>query len=190
MKYYISDLHFGSEKALKIDKLCHIGTQERNKMIAERWNRAVRATDEVYILGDVMCSTDDASAIEILKSLNGKKHLILGNHDVSNSTEFLSCFEAVDKYKSIIDDGRKVFLCHYPVLFYPGQHKDGYMIYGHVHTTQDYDLILKWRKEIAEIGMNDKIFNVGCMVGYMDFTPRTLDELTDFHKARKGVQDG
>ncbi len=189
MKYYISDLHFGSEKVLKIDHIYHIGIKERNNMIVERWNGVVKDTDEVYIVGDVMCGSDGTAVIDILKRLNGKKHLIFGNHDVSGA-EFISCFESVDKHRSIIDDGRKVFLSHYPVLFYPGQHKDGYMIYGHVHTTHDYDLILKWRKEIAEIGMNDKIFNVGCMVGYMDFTPRTLEKFTEFHKARKGMQDG
>ena len=107
--------------------------------------------------------------------------LITGNHEKCDSAGFQACFESEDKFSEILDEGRKVFLCHYPILFFPGQHKDGYMLYGHVHTTQDYDLIEKWKADMEKEGLNSKIFNVGCMVDYMNYTPRTLDELIAFH---------
>lgn len=182
MKYYISDLHFGNEKALKIDEQDHIGMRSRAEMIVERWNNTVSEKDEVYIIGDVLWPANAAVGIEFLKKLNGRKHLITGNHEKCDSAQFKACFESEDKFSEIIDEGRKVFLCHYPIMFFPGQHKDGYMLYGHVHTTQDYDLILKWRADMEKEGLNNKIFNVGCMVDYMNFIPRTLDELIAFNE--------
>lgn len=181
MNYYISDLHLGNEKALKIDEQDHIGTKPRAEMIIERWNNTIGEKDEVYILGDVLWPDNAAFGIAILKKLNGRKHLITGNHEKCDSAGFQACFESEDKFSEILDEGRKVFLCHYPILFFPGQHKDGYMLYGHVHTTQDYDLIEKWKADMKKEGLNSKIFNVGCMVDYMNYTPRTLDELIAFH---------
>ena len=55
------------------------------KTLISNWNHRVSSLDDVYILGDFILnhtSENDALAtLEILKLLNGKKHIIPGNHD-------------------------------------------------------------------------------------------------------------
>ena len=48
--------------------------------IIKRWNRTVTPQDHTYILGDfAFCNAE--KAIQHLQRLNGKKTLIIGNHD-------------------------------------------------------------------------------------------------------------
>ena len=57
------------------------------------------------------------------------------------------------------------------------------MLCGHVHNTKENDWLEKWRTEIRKQRILDgggnygNIINVGCMMPYVDYTPRTLDEL-------------
>lgn len=57
-------------------------------------------------------------------------------------------------------------------------------LYGHIHQTRDTKTFEKydkmWEKEIGIIGIigiTFKAANVGCMIDYMDYTPRTLEEI-------------
>lgn len=56
--------------------------EEMNETIIQKWNKTVSAEDDVYILGDVILG--DPSNIEYVKRLNGKIHIVLGNHDTAN----------------------------------------------------------------------------------------------------------
>lgn len=51
--------------------------------------------------------------------------------------------------------------------------------YGHVHNTREWELIEKWKKEQWAMGIPSRLINVGCMMAYMNYTPRTLDELLE-----------
>lgn len=64
------------------------------------------------------------------------------------------------------------------------------MLCGHVHTTAENILLEKWRRELkarsAMVGLDfvpnlGQIYNVGCMMPYMGYTPRTLDEIIHRH---------
>ena len=57
-----------------------------------------------------------------------------------------------------------------------------YMLYGHVHTTKEYDYVKWLRKTLAanrEVHGTPltNFINVGAMMPYMNYTPRTLDEI-------------
>ena len=50
--------------------------------------------------------------------------------------------------------------------------------------SSDYDLVLKFQKEVMDLykskGENPdccKMYNVGCMMEYMDYYPRTFEEI-------------
>jgi len=186
MNYYIADLHFGFERVLVIDKLDVESAEKRNKLVIARWNSVVADDDDVYIAGDIMWETaTQDKAFEIVKKLKGRKHLAVGNHDKMTSDEFKKCFVSIEGFYDIIDNGRPVFVSHYPIMFYPHQHRGGYMIYGHVHKSHEYSHTLKWSEELSENGVMSNMFNVGCMLKHMDFTPRTLDELIKHGKEIK-----
>lgn len=49
-------------------------------------------------------------------------------------------------------------------------------LYGHVHATPEYYRLLK----AMEIVGTKNAYNVGCMMEYMDYTPRTLEEILNY----------
>ena len=57
------------------------------------------------------------------------------------------------------------------------------MLCGHVHNTSENQWLEQWRSELIGrreadgLGNFGHIINVGCMMPYMDYTPRTLDEI-------------
>ena len=51
------------------------------------------------------------------------------------------------------------------------------MLYGHVHKKSWWQMIEKWKAEQHQAGIESNLINVGCMMDYMNYTPRTLDEL-------------
>ena len=72
-----------------------------------------------------------------------------------------------------------VHACDYPILFYKNQHYGAVMLYGHVHNTREWSLVEKWKNEQWTMGIPSRLINVGCMMAYMNYTPRTLDELLE-----------
>ena len=108
MNYYISDTHFGHPKAIWQDNRPFHDVSEMDHFIIKRWNQKVRKTDHVYICGDLCgwnikdrkhSSTDEKCLEWYLHHLNGRKHLIAGNHDMNilksrSALEYLESVEA------------------------------------------------------------------------------------------------
>ncbi len=192
MRYYISDLHFFHENLnTKMDRRGFASVEEMNEYMIKQWNQKVRNNDEVVILGDLSWGSG-AETNELLKRLRGKLYLIEGNHDnFLKDKEFdVSRFKWVKPYEELNDNKRKVILCHYPIMCYNGQYrvdKEGnpktYMLYGHVHDTQDQRLIEQFQeitRNTSAVGPDGQrqipcnMINCFCM--YSDYTPLTLDE--------------
>ena len=115
--------------------------------------------------------------------------LIRGNHDPKQFSQTTKKFLAdVKDYKEITDNGRHVILSHYPIPFHKADYNpDCWMLYGHVHTTREYDFMEKLRQEVKASHTEDghcvgNWINVGCMMPWMDYTPRTLDEIIEREK--------
>ena len=192
MNYYISDLHFGCQNKYEERTL------EHDKLIKENWNKTVTNGDTVYILGDIGRegnNADNEYLCEIISTLKGKKVLIQGNHDKLKDIRLRQLFTEIIPYKEVNDNvngiNRTVVLCHYPILFWNGQHKGWIHLYGHLHGTDEYklyiqslDLVNDYFKDKEKKGYKDcppaEAFNVGCML--WDYKPVTLKEILD--KAR------
>jgi calcineurin-like phosphoesterase family protein len=52
-----------------------------DEAIVKQWNSQVKPEDEVYFLGDFGINKKKALDAELVGRLNGKKYIILGNHD-------------------------------------------------------------------------------------------------------------
>ena len=135
------------------------------------------ADDTVYVLGDAFWKNEENS-IRIMQRLQGHKHLIQGNHDRVKG-KLRPYWESIEQYAEVNDENRLVILSHYPILFYKNQHYGAVMLYGHVHNTREWELVEKWKKEQWAMGIPSRLINVGCMMDYMRYTPRTLTELLD-----------
>lgn len=189
MIYYISDNHFGHKNVIRFDKRPFADTTLMDEVLINNWNERVTDEDMVCIIGDCFWKNEESS-VNIIKRLNGKKILIQGNHDrVHGKLRFY--YDEILKYEEIVDNGRRVVMSHYPMLFYNAQHYGAIMLYGHVHNTREWKYVEKWKKELWDDGIPCKIINVGVMMTYMNYTPRTLDELLaaydfpEFEKKRK-----
>lgn len=165
----------GHENAIKFDKRPFRSIEEFNRKITENWNNSVSPEDEVYILGDF--GWKNTMALDIIRQLKGKNHLILGNHDYRITPELEQCFESVQDYKVIVTDNQRIVLSHYPIAFWYGQHKYTVLLYGHLHNTIEEDIFRNFISEITEKGIPAECYNVGCMMPYMNYTPRTLKEI-------------
>jgi len=60
-----------------------------NKTLIRNWNSVVSDNDEVYIVGDVAFCTIGKLRDIITGELNGRKHLIRGNHDEFDPDEYI-----------------------------------------------------------------------------------------------------
>ena len=183
--YYISDLHLGHENVIRFDTRPFANVQQMESVLIDNWNARVQHDDTVYILGDFIWGKEPEWR-RLVPLFTGHKVLIRGNHDLkSMSREVRNMFQDVKDYKEITDDGRHVILCHYPILLYKAAYNPlCYMLCGHVHTTRENSFLTQWRRELqlthSSSGDNrGHIYNVGCMLPYMAYTPRTLDEIID-----------
>lgn len=184
MNYYISDTHFGHFNCIRYDNRPFSTIEEMDAILIERWNSVVTPEDTVYILGDFSWYKEEKT-LEILDKLNGHKVLIKGNHD-RISPLVAKKFDRRVEYLEIQDGNERVILCHYPIPFWNGQFRDTVHLYGHVHNSHQYNYCLSIRKELAQLqDIPMRMYNVGAMMTYMDYTPRTLQEILEANAEEK-----
>lgn len=185
-KLYIADLHFYSKGSLVFDNRPYDSVIDMNEDLISRWNAKVHKGDDVYILGDVFLGGSKDEQEDVLRRLKGNKHLIVGNHDKSIVNGRLKhYFSSIDELKTIQDSvggkAYKVVLCHYPIPVYNGHFReDRVHLYGHVHKTFEEDatlLHLVINNHLAEDRNIQNMLNVGCMMSWMGYEPKTLGEL-------------
>ena len=188
MNFYIADTHFGHANIIRFDGRPFLDEEEMENVMVANWNKAVSDEDTVYILGD-FCWNSTEEWIRILNKLSGHKVLIRGNHDPEDMpTELTGCFDDIRDYIEIEDTKRRVIMCHYPIPFYKKSHgKRSHMLCGHVHTTEENNHLEQMCRELREKRKyaekpdsplnRGQIYNVGVMMRWMDYTPRTLDEI-------------
>lgn len=207
MRYYISDLHFYHESLLtKMDCRGFPSCEVMHEYMIRRWNEKVRSQDEVVILGDVSMARGKATS-DILERLNGRLYLIVGNHDnyLQDRRFDASRFEWIKPYEELHDNKRKIVLSHYPVFCYHGQYRldrEGnprtYMLYGHVHNTQDEILVNEFIRRTRQTlhtgpGATEpapipcQMINCFCM--FSDYTPLTLEEWIEVDRVRRERMD-
>lgn len=176
MIYYTSDLHFGHKNILEYEKRPFSDLKDMEEQLISRWNSVVNNNDEVYVLGDFAfkgskLSIDDIN--RIVESLNGKKHLIIGNHDtyLDNIHFNEKLWEEIVPYKQIKDsyydkDGNKITklicLMHYPIENWNMQMYGSIHLHGHLHSKP------------TKLNQENR-YNVGCDL--WDYYPITLYDI-------------
>lgn len=111
-----------------------------NEALIKNWNSVVSPNDTVYILGDVFfCQPSEAA--QILSRLNGKKHLVYGNHDkqIKSNRHVQQYFEVIhpDLYEKKIED-HFVTMCHYPMMSWNKSFHGSFQLHGHIHGKQPF----------------------------------------------------
>ncbi len=145
--FFTSDLHLGHENILTHCNRPFGDVSEMNEMLITNWNRKVGNEDEVYIIGD-LAYRSSRPVKEYLDRLNGRKHFIIGNHDLwlKNFPSACDYFLSVDHMRVIEMNGMRITLCHYPLFEWNGSrralHQDkskSWLIHGHLHNRTEAD---------------------------------------------------
>lgn len=136
--WFISDSHFSHKNIIDYCNRPFLSIEEMNDTLIYNWNKIVKNNDRVFMLGDfALCGKD--KIIEIGQKLNGRKILILGNHDgASLPTYYNAGFEMVSKFPIIFQDF--FILSHEPIEFLP-LNTPFVNIFGHVHNDMRFPTI-------------------------------------------------
>jgi len=86
--FLISDTHFGYKRKIEFDETRPFDSLgEMTKTIINNWNAVVSKHDTVFHLGDFsFCDFEKTQAI--FNGLNGRIHLVMGNHDRHRSVNW------------------------------------------------------------------------------------------------------
>ena len=176
-KFYISDWHYGHKNVLGFDNRPFTSIEQMNEELIRRWNSVVSDGDLVYILGDMFWCTPKM-ATPVMEQLNGQKILVKGNHDRWHDSKFDKLFVKIDEYMEIEDEGRKLVLCHYPIPCFKNHFYGWIHLYGHVHNSFEWNMMEHQRFLMEELyDRQCSMINVGSMMPWIGYTPRTLDEI-------------
>jgi len=77
--FFTSDHHFGHYNVIKYCNRPFTSVQQMDEIMILKWNETVLPEDEIYYLGDFAMKS--FLVPKILPRLNGRKYLIMGNHD-------------------------------------------------------------------------------------------------------------
>jgi calcineurin-like phosphoesterase family protein len=166
-KFVISDTHFGHENACTKFKRKDgsplrpfANAEEMDEAMVERWNSRVSPHDTVYHLGDVVINK---KFLPILHRLNGKKKLIMGNHDIFGIDEYRKYFYEVAAYRVFVDD---FVFSHIPLHPECVSERFKVNVHGHLHSN----------KVMLTERMADPRYLCVC-VEHTDYAPISFDEV-------------
>lgn len=200
--FYVSDLHIFHKNVLNCEGSKSFDNRpfktfdEMNQTILNNWNSVVGNGDHVYLLGDTLWKEND-EAIALISQFKGNLHAIKGNHDRFSDARYRRLFCEICDYKEITDNikGKNygVVLSHFPIMFWnkmkqvnndgsPRTKNYNILLYGHTHNSNEEKLYQQFLKYVNDnYGYVAMAFNVGCMMPYMNYTPRTLEEILATH---------
>lgn len=137
--------------------------EEMNEVMIQNHNEVVKPGDLFYHLGDVTFKPNDFA--RIASRLNGKKRLIVGNHDQLHNYELTRWFEKISLWRLFKDE--KIMFSHIPLMEAQFRHKVTHNGHGHIHQNESPGL--PW---------------INFCVEKTRYTPVSFDEVKDMIKAR------
>lgn len=189
--YFTSDTHFNHAKIIEFCNRPFKNDIEMNEQLIANWNKTVGEDDIIFILGDFSYGGTVAWT-NILDRLNGKKYLILGNHDEKNIRPAVSDkFEFIGYEMHITIEGRSIYLHHYPFLAYGGVYRKGdkqvWQLFGHVHSGPkcegtDYDRLKYLFPTQYDVGVDNNNYTP---VSYYQVRDIIEKQVSEYEKEQK-----
>jgi len=178
--YFIADTHFGHENVITYSHRPFVDVSEMDAALIENWNSRVTNNDDVYIIGDFCFKVSKEQAIRYAKSLKGRKHLIVGNHDKRylKDAVFASQFVQIADILDLAINGERIILCHYPIAEWNGYFRGSWHIYGHIHNKQS-------NPAFAFLRTQERALNAG--VEIIHYTPATFEELKMYNEVHRNL---
>lgn len=132
--WFIADTHFFHQNVIEYCARPFKSVEEMNETLVNNWNSVVSNKDKVFMVGDFALG-NKKKIIEIGQRLNGRKTLILGNHDNEGKQVYYNAgFEYISRHPIIFQGS--FIVSHDPQFI---QENGLYVnIFGHVHDNPIY----------------------------------------------------
>lgn len=180
MIHFTSDTHWHHANVIRYSDRPYSSVEEMNKALIQNWNRQVDPADTVWHLGD-LAFCQYPQLVQILKQLNGRKNLVLGNHDrvvEQNRDRLLSSglVDSIQSYAELRSDEHP-FIClfHYGMRVWNKSHHGSIMLYGHSHGS-----LPPWGKSV-DVGVDSKEIS-------HEYRPYSLTEILQYMEPRGSKQ--
>ena len=170
--HFVGDTHYGHVGILDLAMRPHADIRAHDRDQIDQWTALVREDHHVWHLGDFAGEDVPLERVaEVFRKLNGSIHLVRGNHDGDDVCEKLP-WASVDVMRTLVgSDGRKVVLCHYPLLEWEGFHGGDIHFHGHTHDRRPSNR-RRW----------------GCCVDHQSFRPMTYEAIVGRMNALPDVE--
>jgi calcineurin-like phosphoesterase family protein len=179
-KFTCADLHLGHKNIIDFtypnsDQRFRPfeSVQEHDQILIDNWNKVVSPNDTTYLLGDAVFGKKN---LPLLDQLNGKKKLIMGNHDIYGWQEYSKYFYDMVSCRTIYKPC-KMIMTHIPVhTSQIGRWKLN--ICGHLHTQQ----------VLLENGEPDPRY-ICVSMEQINFTPISFEDLFKIVETRLEINE-
>lgn len=172
MIYFTADTHFFHSNIVSFSNRPYKSMTDMNDQLVKNWNDTVRDKDEIYVIGDFMWPkgfTDDERR-ELIFRLNGKIHIVPGDHDLpSDQMKKITNYSVLihDKVHVVKEKDNVFVLCHWPMRNWPSSHWNSIHLFGHVHNNYKPDPLFVYGRS----------FNVG--VDVWNYRPVSLTQIIE-----------
>jgi calcineurin-like phosphoesterase family protein len=171
--WLISDTHFFHANILRftddegnlIRGSRFSSVEEMNQCMLDNWNSVVKPGDKVYHLGDVFMGDKD-DFVKYWSKLNGKKNLIVGNHDDIKWMAQKELFSKIYMWRMFTEFG--LLLTHVPI------HESG--LRRGAPTDETAPMLLNIHGHIHQNPSPTEHHRCVC-VEHIDYTPINIEEL-------------
>lgn len=178
--WYLSDTHFNHDRIRTLGNRPFATVEEMNEFIIQTFNSLIKPRDTVYHLGDFAFGKQEEIK-KIRARLNGKVHLIMGNHDYKNRIDRLKhLFTSVSDRLQIQVNHQKIILDHYPLLTWNDKYKGSWHLHAHSHNN-----LIVTRADFKTFG---KILDVG--IDGHSYKPWNHDEIIAIMATKSNIIEG
>ena len=178
--WFTADTHFG-HNFINICCKRPYRYADADNFLIENWNSVVDVGDTVYHLGDFAFGNHE-KVERYRHQLNGKIHLILGNHDYKNKIYNMpETFSEITPLRELKYNGVRATLCHYAMRVWNASHFDSWQLYGHSHGGLD-----PVGKQL-DVGVDKhdyKPISLEEVIAYMETRPHNFNYIPE--EARRG----
>ena len=139
--WFSSDHHFGHANIINYCNRPFASVWEMDEALIYNHNKVVSPNDLVYFLGDFTFYKDAGQVNEILHKMNGRKTLVMGNHDEDFHFD-LSGWAFVHFRHEEVEFLTSKFPCtlnHFPMLSWNQSHRGAFHLHGHTHGGLPFD---------------------------------------------------
>lgn len=169
--FFTADLHLYHNNMINYASRPFGGLNEMHSHITKAFNSILTTDSDLYIVGDVtLLSSEFGGRIKkALAAINGRKHLVIGNHDTWKVRNYLEAgITTVHSAGSFKHKDIRFFMMHDPAEYLCVENGTNVLLCGHIHTL------------FKHLFPEKRIINVG--VDVWEYKPVSIEQIMQIVK--------